>query len=343
MINRLIDANINRIIEGLRVIEDVNRFILNDKNAVLYLKKIRHTIIKNFNSRELLFVRDIKKDKGKFLNTSNEFKRKDITEVIQANARRVQEGSRVLEEVLKCDNRKQALLFKKIRFHLYALEQKMVLRIKKKIDLSLYAIMDIALIQRNKIGQTCNSLLTGGATVLQLRAKNISNITFFNIAEKILKMTKKKKVPFIINDRIDIAIATGADGIHIGKKDIPIRLIKEKFQYNKIIGYSATKEKEIKEAIQYNADYAGLGPVFHTDTKEDITKPLGLQRTALLNKKYQKSIPLVIIGGLHQDNISQCIKKGIKNFAFISELLLSDNVKKKTSQIKKFLSARSTK
>lgn len=335
MIYRIIDVNLNRCMESLRIIEDINRFYLNQKKTTLQLKNIRHNIIKHFKSSNLLPFRDTIKDTAKFLNTPDEFKRKNIFEVIQSNCKRLQESSRVLEEFLKLNDQKGAEMFKKIRFYIYNLEKKILTSIKKEFDLSLYIIIDTNFIKIKDIEITVNDIIKGGATIIQLRSKNMYGRHLLNTAKKIKNISEKFKIPFIMDDRIDIAIASDADGIHVGQKDLRPDLIRDKFFYNKIIGYSASNEKEIKEGIKFKADYIGLGPAFQTNTKKDSGKPLGLQKVKQLYHKYNKTIPIVVIGGINPDTIKMCLQADIKNFAIISSILESKNIKNTTSQFKR--------
>lgn len=336
MIYRIVDVNLNRITEALRVIEDINRFHLNNKKNTLQIKNFRHKIFQTFKHFNIITFRDIKNDKGKFLNTYEEFKRENLIEIIQANCKRIQESSRVLEEMLKLENPQHAKFFKNIRFYFYKLEKEMLLSFKKPFNLNLYAIIDTAFVHPTKIEKTVYDIIKGGATIIQLRAKTPC-ASLLNIAKKIKKITKKYNIPFIINDRIDIAIASDADGVHVGKNDLTPDVIRKKFLFHKIIGYSVTCEKEIKEGIKFKADYIGLGPIFPSETKKDAGKPLGLEKTSYLYQKYNKRIPIVILGGINTNNISACLEKKIKNFAFISEILLSKNIKKTTSQIKNLI------
>lgn len=337
ILNRIIDANINRTSEALRVIEDIYRFLYNNKERTKQIKKFRHEINTLFPKKSNLQARNIKKDKGKFFNTRKEFKRKSLEDIIIANCKRVQESTRVLEESLKLIKIKKAKLFKTIRFKTYEMEKELVTLLQKKIDLSLYCIIDTSLIPIKRIKQTAVDLIKGGATIIQLRSKETDSNTFLKTADKIRKITSQYNTPFIINDRIDIAIACQADGVHIGQRDLSPDIIKEKFSYNGIIGCSASNEKEIKKIIKKRPDYIGLGPIFPTQTKKDIKESLGLKKGTLLYKKYQTQIPIVIIGGIHLENIKMCIKQGIKHFAFISEILSAKNIRKRVSMLKNII------
>ncbi len=335
MINRIIDANSNRISESLRILEDINRFYLNKKETTLKLKNLRHLIIKHFKSYDLISFRDTQNDTAKFLNTEGEFKRKNITEIIQANCKRLQESSRVLEEVLKLNDEEGANIFKEIRFDIYDLEKEILIAIKKEFDLSLYVIIDTEFIKIEDIEKAVNDIISGGATLIQLKALNIETPLLLNISKKIRKITEKFNIPLIINSRIDIAIAAGADGIHIEKNSLQPDIIRNKFSYNKIIGYSASNEKEIEKGIKYNVDYIGLAPVIRAGGETDSIKPSALKQ---IYRRYIKDIPIVITGGLSPRTIRTCLENGIKNFAMTSAILVPGKIKKITSQFKNMIS-----
>ncbi|MDD5066456.1 MAG: thiamine phosphate synthase [bacterium] len=321
---RMIDVNLNRICEALRVLEDINRFYFNDKNTTLLLKKTRQEIRSAFPAGPLLLFRDVDGDTGKFLNTKKEFDRPDLSGVITANAKRIQESCRVLEELLKLKEQRLSSFMKKTRFFSYELEKEMLASLaktKKKLDLSFYAILDLSLLPPEKAITAGLILARAGVTMLQIRAKMQETRVLYETGLKIKKILKKFKVPFIINDRIDLAVALDADGVHVGRNDLNPGLIRTKFHYQGILGYSASSEKEIIRGIRYRADYIGLGPVFPTATKPDAAKPMGLDRASLLYRSYNPKIPVVVIGGISRETIPSCLKKGIRNFSLISALL----------------------
>jgi len=336
MINRIIDANLNRIIESLRLIEDIVRFYLDKKTETLMIKNFRHEIINHFKSYNLLTFRNIQKDKGKNLNTKDEFKRKNINEVIQSNCKRVQESSRVLEEILKVNDKKASGLFKKIRFFIYHLEKEIILAIKKDFNLNLYAIIDIDLINIKEVTGLVQNVINGGPTMVQLKADNLDNGSFTRISKKIKKILShsNSNIPLIINNRIDIAILSEADGIHIKDKYINPNVVRKKFYYDKIIGLSAANNKDLEQALFYKADYAGIEPQLFIDIKK---KTIKLNLLKQVYKKYSKKLPVVIMEGLSPNNIALCLKEGIKNFAMTSAILRPETAKLITSQFKKMI------
>lgn len=317
----IIDVNLNRVLESLRLLEDISRFSFRDKNLTRELKNWRQKIFYALRPFHLIEHRDTVKDTAKFLNPEKEFYRKDFSDIITANCRRLQEGLRVLEEFLKLRRAPFARTAKTLRFRAYGLEKEFLLRRIKKIDLSLYAILDAAFLPAGRMIRTADALLAGGITALQLRAKALPDREFLNLGMKIRKLAAAQGVPFIVNDRPDLALAVDADGVHVGQKDLSPSFLRRVFGYTRIIGYSAACERDILTGIREGADYIGLSPVFPTSSKPDAAVPLGPEKAAALYRRYGKKIPVVVLGGINRERILMLKKAGVRHFAMISALL----------------------
>ncbi len=202
----------------------------------------------------------------------------------------------------------------------------------KKIDYSLYAIIDLDYLKAagKNYKKSVVSVFRGGATVVQIRSKNTEDNEFYGAALYAKKMSRKYKIPLIINDRVDIAYCVDADGVHIGFNDMPLSETRKIMKKGKIIGLSAKNEKEAIVADKKMIDYIGLGPVFRTAIKN--TKPLGLKKLKRILKNLKKDI--VAIGGIKESNIESLKKVGVKNFAIISDILSAKNIYNKTKRIK---------
>jgi len=173
--------------------------------------------------------------------------------------------------------------------------------------------------------------ILGGATIIQLREKNADSREFLNIAKLLLNLTKKAKIPLIINDRVDIALAANADGVHLGQEDMPIAEARRIVGKNKIIGISATDLKEAIKAEEQGADYLGVGPVFPTPSKEDATEPMGIE--GLIEVREYVKIPLVAIGGINRENIDKVIQAGANGIAVISAVALAPDIREATREL----------
>ncbi|MCK4904806.1 thiamine phosphate synthase [bacterium] len=335
-IYRVIDANINRAREGIRVIEDELRFIFEKKELSERLRSLRHEISRvplllNMSSIKLLASRQSQADIGK---NRKEKKRNNIQEIIASNFSRVEESIRVLEEYSKLINLKVTDKIKKIRFDLYNIQKKIQLSIYRKeltSKLGLYIITD------EKIAGKSNAKIVieavkGGADTIQLRDKTCSDKKLYTEAKKIRNLIPQR-ILFIVNDRVDIALAVEADGVHLGKDDLSITEAREIIGEDKIIGISCDSVKEAIKAEKDGADYVALGPVFPTTTKKDIPFPLGIKIIKEVKKKI--SIPIIAIGGINEKNIGEVLKSGADSVAVISAVLKCKIIRERIKILKK--------
>ncbi|MGB9812101.1 MAG: thiamine phosphate synthase [Thermovenabulum sp.] len=195
------------------------------------------------------------------------------------------------------------------------------------IDYSLYLITDRTYLKDRSLFDAVEEAIKAGVTVVQLREKNISDREFYEMGLKLREVTKKYGVPLIINDRVDIAIAVDADGVHLGQEELPAKVVREVIGYKKIIGVSASSLKEAEEAYKCGADYIGVGAIFPTPSKKDA-KYVGLQTLKEITEKIP--IPVLAIGGITKENIQEVLKYNIKGVCCISAILkgdISENVR----------------
>jgi thiamine-phosphate pyrophosphorylase len=336
-IYRIIDANIDRAREGLRVIEDSLRFLFEKKEFTEKLRSLRQKISNlpvalNIASSKLLASRESEKDLGR---SRKEKKRKNIIEVIASNFSRVEESVRVLEEYSRVLNPKATSKIKKIRFNLYTLQKKILLSVHRKnltSKLGLYVITDKKIAARTN-EEIVIEALKGGVDTIQLRDKVCSNKELLREAEKIRDIIPKNKALFIVNDNVDVALASDADGVHIGKDDLPIKETKQILGEDKIIGVSCDNVKEAERAEKEGADYISLGPIFPTTTKKGIPSPLGVKVIKEVKKKV--SIPLVAIGGINERNMKEVLQAGADSIAMISAILKYGDLSTRVKNLKK--------
>ncbi|SFG23033.1 thiamine-phosphate pyrophosphorylase [Desulfotomaculum arcticum] len=188
-----------------------------------------------------------------------------------------------------------------------------------KCDYSLYLVTDRAILGGRDLGQAVEDALRGGVTLVQLREKDTSSRDFYQIALALKDLAVKYQVPLIINDRLDIALAVDADGIHIGQEDLPLQVARCLLGPEKIIGYSVSNIEEAVYGEKYGADYLGAGPVYTTTTKAVTIQPLGVE--GLRNIKNSVSIPVVGIGGINLDNVREVKKSGADGVSIVSGIL----------------------
>ena len=160
--------------------------------------------------------------------------------------------------------------------------------------------------------------LKGGVTLVQLREKNLPTREFYKLALKVKTLTAAYNVPFIVNDRLDIALAVDADGLHIGQKDLPADVARRVLGNDKILGVSTETVEQAQEAAASGADYLGVGAVFHTTTKADATS-ITMEDLHLIHQAV--SLPIVAIGGITLDNVSQINRADIAGVAVVSAIL----------------------
>lgn len=195
---------------------------------------------------------------------------------------------------------------------------------------SMYLITDEKSCMGKDFYECVEESIKGGANIVQLREKNMSTRDFFNRAEKLKKLCHKYGIPMVINDRIDIALAVDADGVHLGQSDMPIEKAKELIGYNKIIGISAGNLKEALEAEKNGADYIGVGAVFATTTKDDAK---GITKEELREITDNVSIPVLAIGGIKVENIEYFEDTNVDGICVISDILKSNDCKKRTEDL----------
>jgi thiamine-phosphate pyrophosphorylase len=332
---RIIDANLNRVGEGLRVLEDLARLILNDATLTQQLKNMRHNLLTTNGSfqQQLLQARDAAGDVGTYLEVSDEEKDREPTATIVANARRAQEGLRVLEE-LAPQAGLDANKFKQARFDLYEIERALLSRLLRRDKIArltgLYVIIDTQALKERGHVEAAAQAIHGGASVIQLRDKLTSKKELLPVAKQLNDLCAEHKVLFIVNDHLDLALATGADGLHLGQDDLPVNVARKLLAMDKIVGISARTVPDALKAEADGADYIAVGSMYPTASKEEATV-VGLER--LRQVKQAVSLPIVAIGGINQDNAAEVMAAGASAVAVISATLQAKDMERATRQL----------
>ncbi|MGL5124186.1 MAG: thiamine phosphate synthase [Fusobacteriaceae bacterium] len=202
---------------------------------------------------------------------------------------------------------------------------------KFELPVGIYGITDSKSGKNKNIIEYSEELLKGGVKIIQYREKNKKIKEILEEAKLLRKLTLKYKAIFIINDYLDIALITDADGIHIGQGDLPIEDVRKILGNNKIIGISTHNPAEAKQALLDGADYIGVGPIYYTETKEDIGDLVTLECLEYIEKNID--LPCVAIGGIKENNIDEILKKGVKSICLVSELIGSENTYETTKHI----------
>ncbi len=335
-ISQIIDANLDRAREGLRVLEDWARFGLGNEDFVIRIKNFRQLLGKN-HLEIYKMSRNHIEDQCQGLSHVEQINRKSPAKIISSNSARVQEALRVIEEFSRSHNNKLSKIASEMRYEIYTLEIELLdFNTRKKAELlirenNLYAISD----NRDNLLEIIEEILLGGVKIIQHRFKNGNDKEHLQDAIEIKNLCKKYNSLFIVNDRVDIAIASNADGVHLGQEDLDIITARKLLGSSKIIGITANNSIDINNAIKNGSDYIGVGPVFETSTKKNKA-PVGIEKISDLTKDIK--IPWFAIGGITKENISFLKNHGIKKVAVVSGLLNSKNPKEEAIIIIKKLS-----
>lgn len=201
-----------------------------------------------------------------------------------------------------------------------------------EIDYRLYLVTDRSFLGNKNLKEAVKEAIEGGTTFVQIREKNISTREFYKIALEVKEVTDYYKVPLVINDRIDIAQAIDADGVHLGQSDMPLNVARKILGNNKLIGISVGNIKNALEAQKNGADYIGIGTVFYTGTKKDINTPIGIE--GLKDICSSIKIPKVAIGGINRENLGNVLLAGVDGAAVVSAILGQSDIKEAAKQLK---------
>lgn len=328
-IYRILDANLDRAREGLRIIEEWCRFGLNNKDIVATCKQMRQEL-GSWHSPQLRSNRDTPNDVGTDLTHPQETERENLDDLLQANLCRVQEALRVLEEYGKLYDREFAAAMKQMRYQVYTLESNLFgqSRFKLLTECKLYLVTAPV----DNFFSVVESALRGGLKILQYRHKDQDDLVKLKEAYKLRQLCNNYGALFIVNDRIDLAIAVNADGVHLGQTDCPVGLARQLLGSSKIIGKSTTNPQEMAKAISDGADYIGVGPVYETPTKAG-KKPAGLEYVRYVQNN--ATIPWFAIGGIDSNNIRDVIKAGATRIAVVREIMNAENPTETTKNLLK--------
>lgn len=201
-----------------------------------------------------------------------------------------------------------------------------------KEDLLLYAVTDRHWLKDETLENQVEKALQGGATFLQLREKSLDDDIFLAEAKEIQKLCKKYQVPFVINDNVDIALAIDADGVHVGQSDMEALDVRKRLGPDKIIGVSAQNVQQALLAQKHGADYLGVGAVFPTGSKDDA-EDVSFETLKAICQAVD--IPVIAIGGITKENVSELKGSGICGIAVISAVFAQKDIKAATKELKK--------
>lgn len=357
---RLIDANANRAREGLRVVEDYARFVLDDEPLCAEIKSIRHLLADALGGAggilaHALIHRDVTGDVGVAVKTHTELARQDLAHVVTAAAKRVGEALRSLEEYLKIDHPHASRHIEAARYRFYTLEQRIALTLRPSFDKLQTARLYVLITEsacKLPWFQVARAAVTGtesgapaaagggeaggaagGADILQLREKDLESAELLRRARELAKLCRDYGVLLIINDRPDIALLADADGVHVGQGDLPPLEARRIVGPGKIVGVSTHHLAHAHQARLDGADYIGAGPTFRSPTKPRDIDP-GLP---YLRQLAAFPLPAFAIAGITHANLPQVLATGVHRVAVTAAITQSHDPAKATRELREML------
>ena len=334
---RLLDANANRAREALRVVEDYARFVLDDGATTEALKALRHDLAAATRAfvAEAVLHRDTPGDVGTGITTDGERSRQGIGDVVIAAGKRLGEALRAIEEFLKTLSPADAANVEQIRYRFYEIEHQLAFTLRPAAcgfsDVRLYVLITESLC-RAPWHHVAQEAAAGGADCLQLREKDLDGGELLRRSRMLVEICRSAGVPCIINDRPDIALMSGADGVHVGQTDLPAREVRRLLGPGKILGVSTHTLDQAKQAVADGADYIGVGPVFRSSTKpRDFLPGLAFARSVAQSLP---QIPAVAIAGIHTGNVDEVLATGVRAVAVTSAVVAADDVRAAAAELK---------
>jgi thiamine-phosphate pyrophosphorylase len=318
---RILDANLDRAREGLRVLEEWFRLGLEDGEWASECKEMRQALAR-WHSDPLRAARDTPADPGTQIDHPQELQRRDLDHLLQANCSRVQEALRVLEEYGKLGEQSQlvapgmAQFCKHMRYRLYQVETLLLgnQAHSRLLRSHLYLVTSPIPHWLEAVDQA----LQGGVTLVQYRHKEAPDRQILQDLVQLKSLCDRHRALLIVNDRVDLALVVQADGVHLGQTDLPVAAARQLLGPHKLIGQSTTSAEELEAALRSPVDYIGVGPVYETPTKVGKAAA-GLGYVQLAAEKAR--IPWFAIGGIDLENLSEVQAAGATRVAVVRSLM----------------------
>jgi len=325
-IYRILDANLDRAREGLRIIEEWCRLGLNNQPLAEECKQIRQELAQ-WHSWELRQARDTPGDVGTVLSHPQEEMRESIEHLLQANLCRAQEALRVLEEYSKLYEPKMAAACKQLRYRVYTIESSLLnnYRFQQLQNAPLYLVTS----PEPEILKIVEAALKGGLTLVQYRDKDAHDNDRLEKAHQLCQLCHQYNALFLVNDRVDIALAVDADGVHLGQHDAPVAFAREILGNHKIVGRSTTNKQELNKAIAERADYVGVGPFYETPTKPGKAS-VGKEYIDYVKAKCP--VPWFAIGGIDLNNLNGILTTGVQRVSVVRAIMQAEQPNQVTRQ-----------
>lgn len=320
---RLLDASLNRASEGVRIVEDYARFVLNDRHLTHLAKELRHDLATAGGflvAADRLAARETLRDVGTVLSTHNEGQRADAWDVCGASLGRLQEALRSLEEYSKTIDSAHGTVFEQLRYRTYTLAKALGATTHgqtRMTEARLYVLIDGAE-SPEAFSALVEQLAETGVDVLQLRDKRLADRELVDRGRQLVAVCQPRGVLSIINDRPDIAVAVGADGVHVGQEEMTVADARAVVGPRRMVGVSTHSIEQARAAVLDGADYLGVGPTFPTPTKSfDHFPGLAFVRTVA----DEITLPAFAIGGIGEENVGTVVESGLGRVAVSSAIV----------------------
>jgi thiamine-phosphate pyrophosphorylase len=281
---------------------------------------------------------------GTGTKTESELRRSGIADVVVAACKRLGEALRAIEEFLKTTSPTNATKVERLRYRFYDIEHCLAFSLRPPAtafaNVRLYVLITESLCARPWL-EAAEQAILGGADCLQLREKHLESSELLGRAKSLVQLCHQHRVPCVINDRPDIAVLSGADGVHVGQTDTPARDVRKLIGANRILGVSTHTLEQAKQAVRDGADYLGVGPMFRSETKpRDFVAGPQLAREVVAALPH---IPLVAIAGINAQNVDEVLATGVKAIAVTSAVVSAQDVRAAARELKQILSAKDAK
>lgn len=322
---RIIDASANRAREGLRVLEDIARFVLDDRGLSAQIKSVRHGVAQAIASldmqrNELLVARDTPGDVGTTISTRRETQRAGLCDVAVASAARACESLRTIEELAKIRSPELGARFEQLRYEVYEIERRIVPRLGNlaTVQWRLCVLVTEALCEHLPWDEVAQRALAGGADCVQLREQSLGDRALLGRARRLVAMAREHAASVIINDRPDIAVLADADGVHVGQEDLGPAEVRRIVGPDRLVGVSTSCVEQARDAVRCGADLVGIGPMFMTTTKPGRSAIGPGAVRAYLDDELVASVAHLAIGGITPGTIGRVVKAGARGVAVSS-------------------------
>lgn len=329
-IARLLDANANRCAEGLRTLEDIARFVLDDANLSAEAKSIRHGVrdgVRQLVGAGLSEARDTPGDVGTVISEQTERTRSGLPAVVEAAGNRCAESLRVLEETGKTIDPTVAATLESLRYRSYELQRRLGVRVRAVApQWRVCVLLTTDLCPgRDPIG-VLESALDGGADCVQVREKTMDSGPLLELIRRVVRIARARTgVQVIVNDRPDLARLAGADGVHVGQGDLSVAEARRIAGAGAIVGVSTANLAQARQAVSDGASYCGCGPMFPSGTKPKDTLAGQDYLRAYLGDPACAGLPHLAISGITPENAGELAEAGCRGVAVSSAVCGADD------------------